>query len=344
MPAASPRRRFLRRQTRLLAMLAGALGAALLAPAAQAQSSSQSAVDFPNRPVTLITPFAPGSGPDAVLRMVGEKLGKLWNQRVNIENKPGGGGFIAIEAARRVAADGYTLLQLDSEHLAALPHLYKQRGFVTLQTFDPVAILFRTPFMVTVSAAGPYKTLGDLVGAAKAAPGTLSYGSWGVGSPGHLGGEQLEEATGTRMSHVAFRDVGQLYGNVGSGELAWAWASIPSSQGVYKAGKLRYLAVAAPKRLPQLPDVPTVGEAGGPAGFEVNSFVVLAAPKGLSNALRAKINADVARAVADPEVKARFDAFAFETLPWSPEEIIRQAEVKSRVYEALVKRGNISLE
>jgi tripartite-type tricarboxylate transporter receptor subunit TctC len=198
--------------------------------------------------------------------------------------------------------------------------------------------------MVTVSAAGPYKTLGDLVGAAKAAPGTLSYGSWGVGSPGHLGGEQLEEATGTKMTHVAFRDIGQLYGNVGSGELAWAWASIPSSQGVYKAGKLRYLAVAAPKRLPQLPDVPTVGEAGGPAGFEVNSFVVLAAPKGLSNALRAKINADVARAVADPEVKARFDAFAFETLPWSPEEIIRQAEVKSRVYEALVKRGNISLE
>jgi tripartite-type tricarboxylate transporter receptor subunit TctC len=203
---------------RLLAALAATLGGALTAPAALAQS----AVDFPNRPVTLITPFAPGSGPDAVLRLVGEKLSKVWNQRVVIDNKPGGGGFIAIEAARRVAADGYTLLQLDSEHLAALPHLYKQRGFVTLQVFDPVGILFRTPFLVTVSSAGPYKTLGDLIGAAKAAPNKLSYGSWGVGSPGHLGGEQLEEATGTKMTHVAFRDIGQLYGGVGSGELAWA--------------------------------------------------------------------------------------------------------------------------
>lgn len=333
----SPSRRSHLRQ---FAGLAAALGSALLAPAALAQS----AVDFPNRPVTLITPFAPGSGPDAVLRLVADKLGKIWNQRIVVDNKPGGGGFIAIEAARRGPNDGYTLLQLDSEHLAALPHLYKQRGFVTLQTFEPVAILFRTPFLVTVSSSGPYKTLGDLVGAAKAAPGKLSYGSWGVGSPGHLGGEQFEEATGSKMAHVAFRDVGQLYGTVASGELAWAWASIPSSQGVYKAGKLRYLAVAAPKRLPQLPDVPTVGEAGGPAGFDVNSFVVLVTPRGLSTALRSKINADVARAVADPEIKARFDAFAFETLTWSPEEIVRQAEAKSKVYEALVQRGNISLD
>jgi len=336
----TPNRPARRHTLRQLASLAAALGSALLAPAALAQS----AVDFPNKPVTLITPFAPGSGPDAVLRLVADKLGKIWNQRIVVDNKPGGGGFIAIEAARRGPNDGYTLLQLDSEHLAALPHLYKQRGFVTLQTFEPVAILFRTPFLVTVSSAGPYKTLGDLVGAAKAAPGKLSYGSWGVGSPGHLGGEQLEEVTGTKMSHVAFRDVGQLYGTVASGELAWAWASIPSSQGVYKAGKLRYLAVAAPKRLPQLPEVPTVGEAGGPAGFDVNSFVVLVTPRGLAPALRAKINADVARAVADPEIKARFDAFAFETLTWSPEEIVKQAEAKSKVYEALVKRGNISLD
>ncbi|HMW23070.1 MAG TPA: tripartite tricarboxylate transporter substrate binding protein [Burkholderiaceae bacterium] len=329
-----------RSHLRDLLALAAALGSALFAPAAGAQS----AVDFPNRPVTLITPFAPGSGPDAVLRLIADKLGKVWNQRVVVDNKPGGGGFIAIEAARRVATDGYTLLQLNSEHLAALPHLYKQRGFVTLQTFEPVAILYRTPFLVTVSSSGPYKTLGDLVGAAKAAPGKLSYGSWGVGSPGHLGGEQLEEATGTKMSHVAFRDIGQLYGTVASGELAWAWASIPSSQGVYKAGKLRYLAVAAPKRLPQLPEVPTVGEAGGPAGFDVSSFVVLVTPRGLAPALRAKINADVAHAVADPEVKARFDAFAFDTLNWSPEDIVKQADAKSKVYEALVQRGNISLE
>ncbi len=315
-----------------------ALSAAALAAPAFAQG------DYPARPVTIVTAFAAGSGPDAVLRLVAEKLGRAWNQRVLVDNKPGGGGFIAIDTARRAPADGYTLLQLDSEHLAALPHLYKSRGFRTLETFEPAAALFRTPFMVAVAADSKWKTMGDLVAAAKAAPGRVSFGSWGVGSPGHLGAEQLEMATGIEMQHVPFREVSQLFTSVGSGDVGWSFGSIPSSQGAYKAGKLRYIAVAAARRIAQLPDVPTVAEAGGPAGFEVNSFVVLVAPRGVSAPVRARINADVARAVAEPDVRARFDTFAFEPLAWSPEEIVRQAEAKSRVYETLVQRKNISLE
>ncbi len=318
----------------LLALL---VAAALITPAF-AQG------DYPARPVTIVTAFAPGSGPDAVLRLVADKLGKAWNQRVLVENKPGGGGFIAIDAVKRAAPDGYTLLQLDSEHLAALPHLYKSRGFRTLETFEPAAALFRTPFMVAVAADSPWKSVADLTAAAKAAPGRISFGSWGVGSPGHLGAEQFEMATGVQMQHVPFREVSQLFTSVGSGDVSWSFASIPSSQGPYKAGKLRYLAVAAGKRIPQLPEVPTVAEAGGPANFEVNSFVVLVAPKGLPAALRARLNADIAKAVAEPDIRARFDTFAFEPLAWSPEEIARQAEAKSRVYEALVQRKNISLE
>ena len=300
--------------------------------------------DYPARPVTIVTAFAAGSGPDAVLRLVAEKLGRAWNQRVLVDNKPGGGGFIAIDAVKRAPADGYTLLQLDSEHLAALPHLYKSRGFRTLDTFEPAAALFRTPFMVAVASDSKWKTMSDLAGAAKAAPGRVSFGSWGVGSPGHLGAEQLEMASGIEMQHVPFREVSQLFTSVGTGDVSWSFGSIPSSQGAYKAGKLRYLAVAAARRIPQLPDVPTVAEAGGPAGFEVNSFVVLVAPKGLPAPVRARLNADVAKAVAEPDIRARFDTFAFEPLAWSPEEIVRQAEAKSRVYEALVQRKNISLE
>lgn len=300
--------------------------------------------DFPARPVTLVTAFAAGSGPDAVLRLVAEKLGKAWNQRVLVDNKPGGGGFIAIEAVRRAPADGYTLLQLDSEHLAALPHLYKSRGFRTLDSFEPAAALFRTPFMLAVAADSKWKSVADLSAAARAAPGRISFGSWGVGSPGHLGAEQLEMATGIEMQHVPFREVSQLFTSVGNGDVSWSFGSIPSSQGAYKAGKLRYIAVAAARRLPQLPDVPTVAEAGGPAGFEVNSFVVLVAPRGLPAPVRTRINADVAKAVAEPDIRARFDTFAFEALAWSPEEIVRQAEAKSKVYEALVQRKNISLD
>ncbi len=316
----------------------------LCAAATLAVNLASAAEPFPAKPVTVVTAFAPGSGPDAVLRLVADKLGKTWNQRVLVENKPGGGGFIAIDHARRAAPDGYTLLQLDSEHLAALPHLYKARGFETLKTFEPAAALFRTPFMVSVPSTSKWKSMGDLVAAAKAEPGRMTFGSWGIGSPGHLGAEQLEMMTGTSMQHVPFKEVSQLYTSVASGDIGWSFASIPSSQGVFKAGKLRYLAIAAARRIPQLPDVPTVAESGGPAGLEVNSFVVLVAPRGLPPAVRDKINADVQKAVAEPDIKARFETFAFETIGWSPLEIERQTQAKSAIYADLVKRKNISLE
>lgn len=329
----------MKRKTFLAALIGAAAAAAVHLPA-----QAQSAVDFPNKPVTLFTAFAPGSGPDATLRLVADKLGRLWNQRVTVENRPGGGGFIAMEAARRTAADGYTLLQLDSDHLGAVPHLYKQRGAAAVGAFEPVASIFRTTFLVAVGTDSKWKTMSDLIAAAKAEPGKVSYGSWGVGSPGHLGAELLEELTGIRMQHVPFREVSQLFPAVGSGDVAWSLGTLPSSSGAYKAGKLRYIAVASTKRLPQLPEVPTAQEAGAPAGFDVNAFVVLVAPKGLPAAVRAKINADMARVLADPEIKARFDTFAFEPISWSPEEIARAAEAKSRVYEGLVRKANISLE
>lgn len=330
---------FFRSQLRLARL---ACAAVTIAAAAGAQAQAQPA--FPTKPVNLVTAFAAGSGPDAVLRQVGDKLGKLWGQPVTIVNRPGGGGFIAIDSVRRLPPDGYTLLQLDSEHLAALPLLYKSRNFTTLDHFDPVAALFRTPFLVAVATDSKWKDMKDLVAAAKAPGAKVTYGSWGVGSPGHLGGEQLELLTGAEMSHVAFKEVSQLFTSVATGDVQWSFGSIPSSQGMFKAGKIRYIAVAAPKRIPQMPDVPTVAEAGGPAGLDVNSFVSLLSPKGIAPDLAAKINADVQKVLADPEVKARFNTFAFEPLTWSPDEIRRNAEVKFRTYQQLVQRKNISLE
>ena len=299
---------------------------------------------FPTRPVNIVTAFPAGSGPDAVLRLVSEKLSKLWGQPVLINNKPGGGGFIAIDASQRAPADGYTLVQFDSEHLAALPLLYKARGYVPLNNFDPVAPLFRTPFFVAVPTDSKWQSMKDLIAAAKAEPNKVNFGSWGIGSPGHLGGEQLALLSGIEMTHVPFREMSQLFSSVGSGELHWSFGSLPSSQGIYKAGKLRYIAVAAAKRLPQMPNVPTLAEAGGPAGFEVNSFVSLLAPKGLAAPVKAKIHADVLKVLADPEVMAKFDAFAFEIITWTPEQIRQNADAKGKVYAELVKRKNISLD
>lgn len=318
--------------------------AALFGAAALSHAPAHAQADFPNKPVTLITAFAPGSGPDATLRMLADKLGRVWSQRVQVENRPGGGGFIAMDAVKRAAPDGYTLLQLDSDHLAAVPHLYKQRGADAVNSFEPVASIFRTTFMIAVAADSKLQSMTDLIAAAKAAPGRLTYGSWGVGSPGHLGAVLLETQTGVAMQHVPYRDVGQLFTSVGAGDVAWSLGTLPSSSGAYKAGKLRYIAVAANKRLAQVPEVPTSAEAGGPADFDVNAFVVLVAPKGIAPALQAKINADVAKVLTDPEIKTRFDTFAFEPISWSPEEIARNAAAKSRVYEALVRKANISLD
>ena len=307
-------------------------------------ASAQQASTFPSKPVTIVTAFASGSGPDAVLRQVSEKLSKLWGQPVLIQNKPGGGGFIAIESMVRSAPDGYTLIQLDSEHLAALPHLYKSKGFVTLNALDPVAPMFRTPFLIAVATDSKWQNMKDLIAAAKADPGKVTFGSWGIGSPGHLGGEELSLLTGTEMTHIAYREVSQLFTSVGSGDVQWSLGSIPSSQGIFKAGKIRYIAVATPKRLTIMPDVPTVAEAGGPQGFYVNSFVTLLSPKGISPEVRSKINADVIKVLADPEVKSRFDTFAFEGLTWTPEEIRKNAEIKEKIYQKLIERKNISLD
>jgi tripartite-type tricarboxylate transporter receptor subunit TctC len=310
-------------ETRLMIRRTFIAAASLAAAPAFAQGT------YPDKPVTLITAFAPGSA---------------WNQRVQVENRPGGGGFIAMDAVKRAAPDGYTLLQLDSDHLAAVPHLYKQRGADAVKAFEPVASIFRTTFLVAVAADSKFKTMADIVNAAKAEPGKVTYGSWGVGSPGHLGAELLELQTGVKMQHVPYKEVSQLFTSVGAGDVQWSLGTLPSSSGAYKAGKLRYIAVASGKRLPQVPEVPTAKEAGGPADFDVNAFVVLVAPKGIAPAVRDKINADMAKVLTDPEVKARFDTFAFEPISWSPAQITSGAEAKSKVYEQLVKRSNISLE
>ena len=316
--------------------------AALATPIAWAQAPA--AASFPTKPVVVYTAFAVGSGPDAVLRLVAHKLSQQWKQSVTVDNRPGGGGFIAIEAARRAAPDGHTLLQLDSEHLSALPHLYAKRNFQTLQVFDPVAPLFRTPFLIAVPTQSTWKNVGDLITAAKKGPGQVSYGSWGVGSPGHLGGEWLDLVPGTQMTHVPYREVSQLFTSVANGDPAWSMASIPSSQGIYKAGKLRYLAVAGPRRIPQMPDVPTMAEAGGPAQIDVNSFVSLLAPKGVPAAVRSQIHADVLKVLQEPEVREKFQTFAFEPLSWPVEEIQKQAAIKSEQYKLLIQKANISLD
>jgi tripartite-type tricarboxylate transporter receptor subunit TctC len=255
---------------------------------------------FPTKPVRIITPFPVGSGPEGVARLVADKLSKTWGQPVTVENRPGGNGFIAIDAFKRGATDGHDLIQLDNVHLTAYPHLFKKLPYNVAVDFDVLLPLFKTYFFFATAADSKYKNVADIVADAKANPGKLNYGSWSVGNPVHLGSALFETVTGTEMQHVIYKETSQLYTGVATGELAFAMGSNATAGSLYRAGKLKFLAIAAPKRLAAFKDVPTVAEAGGPKDFEVSGWTAMAAPKGLPKSVADKINADTPRPWPSP--------------------------------------------
>ncbi len=314
----------------------------LLALVAFAQPAS--AQQFPAKPVRIVTPFSAGSGPDLVIRLVGDKLSRAWGQQVVIENRPGGSGFIAIGAVKKAPPDGYMLVQVDNAHMAAQPHLFKQLPHDIGRDFQPVAALFRTYFFVVVPASSSWKGMADLIAAAKANSGELTYGSWFVGSPGHLGAAFLEAATGIQMTHVPFKDLAQLYAAVGNNDVAWAFGTAASAGAMYRAEKVKFLAVAAPARIAGFAHVPTVGEAGGPVNFEVKGWTALLAPRGTPEPVIERVNADVARALAEPDSRERLAAFGFEPISPSPEAITKMIDADSRQYAAVINRAKISLD
>ncbi|HOB96909.1 MAG TPA: tripartite tricarboxylate transporter substrate binding protein [Aquabacterium sp.] len=322
------------RKTFIAALAALAAG---LTGAAQAQ-------DFPTKAVRIVTPFPAGAGPEAVLRMLAEKLQKKWGKPVVVENKPGGNGFIAIDSFKRGATDGHDLIQLDNVHLVAYPHLFKKLPYDPGKDFEQLAPLFRTYFFVGVGAASPYKTVGDILADAKAHPGKLNYGSWSVGNPVHLGSALLEAMTGAEMQHVIYKETSMLYTGVANGELNFSLGSLATAGPLQKSGKIKFIAVTAPKRHPAFPDVPTVAESGGPAGYEVTGWTTIAAPPGLPKAVADKIQKDIEAALAEPDVKDRFATFGYEPFPVTREQFRSYIGAESAKYADVVRRAKASLD
>ena len=323
-----------------LAMAAGlATGLAVLPSLSQAQ-----AVNFPTKPVRIITPFPVGGGPDGVARLVADKLSRAWGQPVVVENRPGGNGFIAIDAFKRGAKDGHDLIQLDFVHVTAYQSLFKKLPYDADKDFDTLLPLFKTYFYFTVAQDSPYKKIGDLIADAKAKPGKLNYGTWAIGTPVHLGSELFDTVAGTQMQNVLYKETTQLYTAVATGELAYALGTSATAGPLQRAGKLRYLAVAAPKRLAGNPDVPTVTEAGGPANFEVSGWNAIGVPKGLPPAVADKIKHDIEKALAEPDVKDKFLSFGYEPFVQTREQLASYIQAETKRYAEIIKKANISLD
>jgi len=305
---------------------------ALLAPLlAQAQA-------FPSKLVKVQVPFSSSAGPTVFMQVLADKLSKAWGERVIVEPKPGASGFLAIESVKHAAPDGHELLIVSNSHVAINPALYKKLPYDPEKDFVPVALIYRAPYFVTVSASGPYPTVPALIAAAKANPGKLTYGIAFVGSPPHLGGALFGFLTSTDMAPVAFKEQNQLYVALANGDLSWALSTIGSALPLMKAGKVKLIAVAAASRSPLAPEIPTIAEAGGPAGAEVEAWLAMLAPRGTPAGVVRRINADVVKQLGDADVLERMRVLGFQATPDSPEEVARLIREDTRKYGELVRK------
>lgn len=318
-----------------LIWLAG--GLVLLAGNACAQT-------FPSQAVRLISPFATGSGPDVVARIVGERLGSAWKQPVIVDAKPGANGFLALTAGKNAAASGHELVLADAGHMTVNPLLFKNLPYDPKADFVPVAALYRNPFFLVVGANSPIRNVKDLAAASVVNPGKITYGSNGVGGPLHLGGVLVEAATGSKMLHVPYREISQLYLAVSTGEVDWAMASLASAGPLLKAGRLRLIAVADSKRLATEPTVPTFQEAGGSVPVVVRGWVGIYAPRGTPASAVQVLNRDINAVLKQPAVADKLADFGFEPYLLLPNAISALIASDALFYADIVKRTGVVAE
>lgn len=317
---------------------------ALVVSAAAIFPASAMAQAFPDRPVKLILPYSPGGGVDNAARILSERLSKLWGQTVIVDNKPGGNGWIGIEAAKTARPDGYTLLVVDAALFCLQPHLFKQLPFDPFKDFDAVAPIYSTHFIMVTKTDSKLNSIGDLIAAAKAKPGQVTYGSSGIGSLYHLGGSTIETTANVQMSHVPYKGTSQLFIDVSSGVIDWSFSSFSTAEALYKAKKLKYLAIAAPNRHPSYPDVPTVSESGGPPNVELRTWVGVFAPAGTPKEAIERLNAGIAKVMGEAEVKSRLDATGGTAWPAPAAELKKALEDDHRFFGAIAKKTKIELQ
>ena len=288
-----------------------ALVIALASPSALSQP-------FPSKTIHIIVPFAAGSATDVAARLVGEKLNAAWGQPVVVENRPGAGGTIGIAQTAKADPDGYTLVVVSTGHVVN-DVLYKDLPYDVLNDLAGVAPLVSLPSVLIAPPSLGVKSVKQLVAMAKARPGEFNYGTAGVGSAAHINSEKFNHAAGIKAVHVPLKGTPPILSETMGGRLQYAWVPIIASLGPIKDGKLTALALSTAQRNAALPGVPTIAEAGFPGG-EFDFWVALLAPGKTPKDVVAKINADVNRALASPEIKDRLAKLGGEPMKMSPDQ------------------------
>jgi tripartite-type tricarboxylate transporter receptor subunit TctC len=273
---------------------------------------------YPAKPIRLIVPFPPGGGTDAIARDVANELTTTLKWNFVVENRPGSGGNIGVDAAAKSAPDGYTIVLGQTSNLAINPTLYGHLPYDPLKDLTPVALVASAPLVFVVKADSPYKNLADLVAAAKAKPGTLNFASPGNGTVTHLTGELLQKEAGVTFTHVPYKGGSMALTDLLGGRVQIYAGSVPTLLGHIKSGQLRAIVVTSAQRDPNLPQVPTVGETY--KGFEAVTWFGFVAPAGTPQPIVAKLNAEINKALKTPELKKRLNDEGATVLGGSPEQ------------------------
>ena len=323
-------------------VLRAALFGAGLVIAASVLATSVAAQDYPSRPIRVIVPFSPGGAVDGPMRVVAQELGKRLGQAVTVENKPGAGATIGTEIVAKSPPDGYTLL-LASQTNAISGALYKQLSYDPVEDFAPISLIGREPGVLVVSPSLPVTTFQEFIAYAKARPGQLDYASSGNGSGQHLFAALLWSRTGVTLNHVPYKGSGQATTDLLGGRIP---VSIPGTAGMVghiKAGKLRPLAVTGARRSPQLPDVPTLQEAGV-AGYEAYVWMGLLAPKGTPPGVIERLHRALLEALRSDEVRTYMATAGIEIVGSTPAEFGAFFRSERELWGRVVRDTGVKIE
>jgi len=323
------------RMTSFWAVLAAVLAAApVLAPAQP----------FPSRPVKIVVPTSPGGATDSFSRAIAQRLAEGWGQPVVVENRPGANQIIGADYVAKSAPDGYTLLVSDASSFVMNPHLYKKLPYDGLRGFTPITVLVRFPWVIAVHPSVPANTFPELVKLAKARPGLLSYGSFGLGSSAHISVDYLKRLAGIDIVHVPYKGAGPAVTALLTGEISMMMVTPLLVEPHARSGKLKLIAAATANRIAGLPDLPTVAESGVP-GYSAGTWFALAGPAGMPREIAARIHGEVMKILNDPVFRERNVMKQwFEVVGNTPEQFADYLKTEYERWDKLIKLSGVTVE
>jgi tripartite-type tricarboxylate transporter receptor subunit TctC len=311
----------------------------LLFASALPQAAAQG---YPQKPLRMVVPFAPGGTTDIVARLLSAKLAEPLGQPVVVENRPGANGIVGSEVVARAAPDGYTLLMGYLGNLAINPSIYAKLSYDPVRDYAPVTLVASTTQAIVVHPSLPAKTIPELIALARARPGQLNYASAGIGAPSHLSGELFKQMAGIDMVHVPYKGGGALMADLISGQVLISFGGLAAALPHVKSGKLRLLAVASGTRAAAVPDVPAVAETV--PGFDVPSWLGVLAPAGTPREIVHRLHTEIAKVLAQPDIKERLAMEGGEAIAGDPEKFAAYLKSEIAKWERVVKDARIQAQ